>query len=131
MPLALALLNASNPGLGAMDALSRLSHDTDAEVAQNAVVALGARLRLYGRTCQLSLRLDQQHSPVASGVRHRARCFMHGACFGPGEQGRPLQGSAFEQTVHAYLHMLSRLMVASHGVVQGLVCLEFRLSASP
>lgn len=31
----------SNPTLGAMDALSRLSHDTDAEVAQNAVLALG------------------------------------------------------------------------------------------
>ncbi len=42
MPLAIALLNVSNPTLGAMDALSRLSHDTDAEVAQNAVVALGA-----------------------------------------------------------------------------------------
>ena len=41
IPLALALLNVSNPILGAMDGLSRLSHDTDAEVAQNAVVALG------------------------------------------------------------------------------------------
>ncbi|CAK0782745.1 hypothetical protein CVIRNUC_005940 [Coccomyxa viridis] len=41
IPLALALLNVSSPTLGAMDALSRLSHDTDAEVAQNAVVALG------------------------------------------------------------------------------------------
>ncbi len=41
MPLAIALLNVSNPTLGAMDALSRLSHDTDAEVAQNAVVSLG------------------------------------------------------------------------------------------
>ena len=41
IPLALALLNVSNPTLGAMDALSRLSHDTDAEVAQNSVLALG------------------------------------------------------------------------------------------
>ena len=41
IPLALALLNVSSPTLGAMDALSRLSHDTDTEVAQNAVVALG------------------------------------------------------------------------------------------
>ncbi len=41
MPLALALLNVSNPTLGSMDALSRLSHDTDVEVAQNAVVSLG------------------------------------------------------------------------------------------
>jgi hypothetical protein len=43
VPLALALLNVSAPALGAMDALSRLSHDTDVEVAQNAVLALGAR----------------------------------------------------------------------------------------
>lgn len=42
IPLALALLNVSNPTLGAMDALSRLSHDTDAEVAQSSVLALGA-----------------------------------------------------------------------------------------
>jgi 26S proteasome regulatory subunit N1 len=42
VPLAVALLNVSNPGTSAMDALSRLSHDADAEVAQNAVLSLGA-----------------------------------------------------------------------------------------
>ena len=42
VPLAVAMLNVSNPGMAAMDALSRLSHDTDVEVAQNAVLALGA-----------------------------------------------------------------------------------------
>ena len=41
VPLAVALLNVSNPSLGAMDMLSRLSHDADMQVAQNAVVALG------------------------------------------------------------------------------------------
>eukprot|EP00879_Flechtneria_rotunda_P023735 GHRR01025127.1.p1 GENE.GHRR01025127.1~~GHRR01025127.1.p1 ORF type:complete len:652 (+),score=250.63 GHRR01025127.1:1606-3561(+) len=41
IPLALALLNVSNPGQQVVDALSRLSHDADTEVAQNAVVALG------------------------------------------------------------------------------------------
>ena len=41
MPLALALLNVSSPDMGVMDTLSRLSHDTDAEVAANAVLALG------------------------------------------------------------------------------------------
>ena len=41
MPLALALLNVSNPDRGVMDTLSRLSHDTDADVAANAVLALG------------------------------------------------------------------------------------------
>jgi len=43
VPLAVALLNVSNPAMSAMDALSRLSHDADAEVAQNAVLSLGAR----------------------------------------------------------------------------------------
>jgi hypothetical protein len=41
VPLALAMLNVSNPTIGAMDALSRLSHDQDNEVAHNAIIALG------------------------------------------------------------------------------------------
>lgn len=41
VPLAVALLNTSSPALPAMDMLSRLTHDTDAGVAQNAVLALG------------------------------------------------------------------------------------------
>ena len=41
VPLALAILNVSNPDMTVVDTLSRLSHDVDAEVAMNAVVALG------------------------------------------------------------------------------------------
>eukprot|EP00887_Chlorella_sp_A99_P000106 scaffold16.g106.t1 len=41
VPLALALLNVSNPEMTVMDTLSRLSHDTDGEVAAAAVLALG------------------------------------------------------------------------------------------
>ncbi|KAL6768177.1 RPN1 [Auxenochlorella protothecoides x Auxenochlorella symbiontica] len=41
VPLALALLNVSNPEVGVMDTLSRLSHDADADVAGSAVLALG------------------------------------------------------------------------------------------
>lgn len=41
VPLALSLLYVSNPDINAMDTLSRLSHDTDQEVAQAAVLALG------------------------------------------------------------------------------------------
>ena len=43
VPLTLAILNVSNPSLNAVDTLSRLSHDTDIQVAQNAVLALGER----------------------------------------------------------------------------------------
>jgi len=41
VPLALALLNVSNPDIYPMDILGRLSHDSDTEVARNAVLALG------------------------------------------------------------------------------------------
>jgi 26S proteasome regulatory subunit N1 len=41
VPLALALLNVSRPDVTVMDTLARLSHDVDAEVAANAVLALG------------------------------------------------------------------------------------------
>ncbi|KNC82952.1 26S proteasome non-ATPase regulatory subunit 2 [Sphaeroforma arctica JP610] len=41
VPLALALLCASNPKLNVLDTLSKLSHDQDAEVAHNAIFAMG------------------------------------------------------------------------------------------
>ena len=41
MPLAVALLSVSDPSMATMDTLSRLSHDSDQQVAQNAVIALG------------------------------------------------------------------------------------------
>lgn len=41
VPLAIAMLNVSSPDMTAVDTLGRLSHDTDSEVAQNAVLALG------------------------------------------------------------------------------------------
>ena len=41
VPLALALLSASNPQLSIIDTLSKLSHDNDAEVAHNSIFAMG------------------------------------------------------------------------------------------
>lgn len=41
VPLALAILHVSNPEFGVIDQLSRLSHDPDAEISQNAVLAMG------------------------------------------------------------------------------------------
>ncbi|KAG1670671.1 hypothetical protein FOA52_010946 [Chlamydomonas sp. UWO 241] len=41
VPLAIAVLNISSPDMNAIDTLARLSHDTDSEVAQNSVLALG------------------------------------------------------------------------------------------
>lgn len=41
VPLALGLLSISNPQLTIMDTLSKLSHDQDEQVSQNAVLSLG------------------------------------------------------------------------------------------
>jgi len=41
VPLALAVLHISNPDFAVIDQLSRLSHDPDAEISQNAIIALG------------------------------------------------------------------------------------------
>jgi 26S proteasome regulatory subunit N1 len=41
VPLALGLISISNPQLPVMDTLSKLSHDSDVDVAQGAIFALG------------------------------------------------------------------------------------------
>jgi len=41
VPLALALLHVSNPDYSVIDTLSRLTHDPDPEMAQNAIMGLG------------------------------------------------------------------------------------------
>lgn len=41
VPLALAILNISNPDFAVIDQLSRLTHDPDTEISQNAILALG------------------------------------------------------------------------------------------
>lgn len=41
VPLALGLISASNPQLSILDTLSKYSHDSDLEVAANAIIAMG------------------------------------------------------------------------------------------
>lgn len=41
VPLALGVLNISNPDFSVIDQLSRMSHDPDAEISQNAILAMG------------------------------------------------------------------------------------------
>ncbi len=70
MPLAVALLNISNPALAAMDMLSRLSHDSDTEVGANAILALGVllfplRFRVRPALCRCAASQQQ------AGVRAR------------------------------------------------------------
>lgn len=41
VPLAMAVLNISNPDFAVIDQLSRMSHDPDEEMSQNAILAMG------------------------------------------------------------------------------------------
>jgi 26S proteasome regulatory subunit N1 len=41
VPLALAMLCASNPKVSILDTLSKLSHDSDLQVAQNSILGMG------------------------------------------------------------------------------------------
>lgn len=41
VPLALGLISVSNPKLQILDTLSKFSHDSDPEVAHNAILAMG------------------------------------------------------------------------------------------
>merc|ERR1719410_2140074 len=41
VPLSLAILNISNPDFSVIDQLSRLSHDPDTEISQNAIIGMG------------------------------------------------------------------------------------------
>merc|ERR1739838_878173 len=41
VPLALGLISVSNPRLNILDTLSKFSHDTDSDVAHNAIFAMG------------------------------------------------------------------------------------------
>lgn len=61
VPLALAILSASNPQLSIVDTLSKLSHDNDAEVSHNSIFAMGIvgagtnNARLGGMLRQLAM----------------------------------------------------------------------------
>jgi 26S proteasome regulatory subunit N1 len=41
VPLALGLISASNPQVSILETLSKYSHDTDLDVAINAIIAMG------------------------------------------------------------------------------------------
>ena len=83
VPLALALLNVSNPDYAFVDQMSRLSHDSDSEVAQAAIMGLG----LLGAGTNNSrvagiLRTLAEHSPdrdhtfvvrIAQGLLHMGK----------------------------------------------------------
>ncbi|CAH8314583.1 unnamed protein product [Eruca vesicaria subsp. sativa] len=84
VPLALGLLSTSNPKMNVMDTLSRLSHDTDSEVAMAAIISLGLigagtnNARIAGMLRNLSSFYDKDASllfcvRIAQGLVHMGK----------------------------------------------------------
>ncbi|KAG2319360.1 hypothetical protein Bca52824_012573 [Brassica carinata] len=84
VPLALGLLCISNPKMNVMDTLSRLSHDTDSEVAMAAIISLGLigagtnNARIAGMLRNLSSFYDKDASllfcvRIAQGLLHMGK----------------------------------------------------------
>lgn len=87
VPLALAVLHISNPDFAVIDQLSRLSHDPDAEISQNAVIGLGVvsagtnNSRVAGLLRQLSEFYSKEAGHVfcvriAQGLLHMGKGLM-------------------------------------------------------
>jgi 26S proteasome regulatory subunit N1 len=71
VPLALALVSASNPQLPILDSLSRYSHDNDLDVAVNAILAMG----LVGAGTN-NARLAQMLRSLAGYYAKEANCLF-------------------------------------------------------
>ena len=78
VPLALALLNPSNPAIPVLDTLSKLSHDSDLDVALNAIFAMGI-VGAGTNNARLAQRLRQHEAHRAVIVHYPDRVHGHGA----------------------------------------------------
>ncbi len=87
VPLSLAVLNVSNPEFSVIDQLSRLSHDPDSELSQNAILGLGIvsagtnNSRVAGLLRQLSEFYSKEAGHVfcvriAQGLLHMGKGLM-------------------------------------------------------
>ncbi|CAL5342667.1 unnamed protein product [Camellia sinensis] len=142
VPLALGLLCISNPKVNVMDTLSRLSHDTDTEVAMAAVISLGLigagtnNARIAGMLRNLSSYYYKEASllfcvRIAQGLVHLGKGLLtlapyHSERFllSPFNNGRLLPKTALAGIVtllHACLDMKAIILGKYHYVLYFLV----------
>jgi len=134
VPLAIALLHISNPDFTVIDQLSRLSHDPDTEISQNAILAMGFvsagtnNSRVAGLLRQLSefynkeaghifcVRISQGLLHMGKGLLtlnpiHSDGMLMNG----------PALGSIFA-IVHSCLDLKSSILDKTHYLLYYLTC---------
>jgi 26S proteasome regulatory subunit N1 len=134
VPLALAVLNISNPDFSVIDQLSRLSHDPDSEISQNAILAMGVvsagtnNSRVAGLLRQLSDFYSKEASHIfcvriAQGLLHMGKGLI---TINPFHSDRmllnyPALGGVLI-LLHSCLDLKSTLLDKSHYLLYYLAC---------
>lgn len=134
VPLALAVLHISNPDFAVIDQLSRLSHDPDAEISQNAIMGLGIvsagtnNSRVAGLLRQLSEFYSKEAGHVfcvriAQGLLHMGKGLLS---INPFHADRMLlNGPALAGVLvllHSCLDLKNTLLEKSHYLLYYLTC---------
>jgi 26S proteasome regulatory subunit N1 len=134
VPLAFAVLNISNPDFTVIDQLSRLSHDPDAEISQNAILGMGIvsagtnNSRVAGLLRQLSEFYSKEASHVfcvriAQGLLHMGKGLL---TLSPYHSDRMLMnGPALGSVLvllHCCLDLKSTLLDKTHYLLYYMTC---------
>jgi len=134
VPLALAVLNIANPDFTVIDQLSRLSHDPDSELSQNAILALGIvsagtnNSRVAGLLRQLSEFYSKEAGHVfcvriAQGLLHMGKGLM---TINPFHSDRMLLNhpalGGMLVLLHSCFDLKSTLLDKSHYLLYYLTC---------
>eukprot|EP00566_Odontella_aurita_P002490 CAMPEP_0113572108 /NCGR_PEP_ID=MMETSP0015_2-20120614/25918_1 /TAXON_ID=2838 /ORGANISM="Odontella" /LENGTH=932 /DNA_ID=CAMNT_0000475117 /DNA_START=74 /DNA_END=2872 /DNA_ORIENTATION=+ /assembly_acc=CAM_ASM_000160 len=134
VPLALAILHVSNPDFTVIDQLSRLSHDPDAEISQNAVLAMGIvsagtnNSRVAGLLRQLSEFYNKEAGHIfcvriAQGLLHMGKGLM---TLNPFHSDRMLMSGpalgGLLVLVHSCMDLKNTLLDKSHFLLYYLTC---------
>jgi 26S proteasome regulatory subunit N1 len=134
VPLALGLLHISNPDFSLIDQLSRLSHDLDAGISQNAILAMGIasagtnNSRVAGLLRQLSEYYSKEASHIfcvrlAQGFLHMGKGLL---TMNPIHSDRLLINApalgAVLILLHSCLDLKNTILEKSHFMLYYLVC---------
>ena len=134
VPLSLALLFISNPDFSVIDQLSRLSHDPDSEISQNAIIAMGVvsagtnNSRVAGLLRQLSEFYSKEAGHIfcvriAQGLLHMGKGLL---TINPFHADRMLlNGPALGGVLvllHSCLDLKNTLLDKSHYLLYYLTC---------
>merc|ERR1712038_2245806 len=134
VPLSLAILHVSNPEFAVIDQLSRLSHDPDGELSQNAILAMGIvsagtnNSRVAGLLRQLSEFYSKEAGHIfcvriAQGLLHMGKGLM---TLNPYHSDRMLMTGpavgALLVLLHSCLDLKSTLLDKTHYLLYYLTC---------